>query len=518
MIEATWLMHGTLEINRNGHGFDVRLDAFDGAGKLRQDLWRFGAEELLNWVKSRSVVDAHKLAIEGYTKTTVGPQPVRGTRCPTIGDLLLPLLLPVNSDGRLYPFQRHGCEWLVATRRCILADDMGLGKTVQVLAAVSRVLPTRLDSQALIVAPKSLVEVWLRESTVWAPTLVVRTLSEIGHGSMLGGANVVVCSYEELVRSPRLPLVDWRIVVADEAHRLRTGESDRSRAFRSLRSEYCWLLSGTPIEHSPEDLAVLLSYIDPQRFSSRSLMSAPEAIRPTAAPLLLRRRKLEVLEDLPKVVRFDIELQLTPRQSHRYFDALLGRDGVSRIHLQKLAACRAICDMDEASGDSSKLNWLLAFIDHELPNDEKVVVFSAYLPLLRAAMRRLQRWRPGVAFCITGETPATERRELVSRFQSDSTARVMLISMGVGAEGLTLTRANHVVFLNEWWNPSLNQQARDRVLRIGQHREVKEYRLMTANSIEQHIRDIVVRKQCTFEQIVDALAGRAPCPAALSEL
>jgi SNF2 family DNA or RNA helicase len=160
--------------------------------------------------------------------------------------------------------------------------------------------------------------------------------------------------------------------------------------------------------------------------------------------------------------------------------------------------------MDENSGSSSKLDWLVSFIENGLLHDEKVVVFSAYLPLLRAAMQRLQGWRPGIALCITGEAPAAERQEAVSTFQSGASARVLLISMGVGAEGLTLTRANHVVFLNEWWNPSLNQQARDRVIRIGQHREVKEYRLIIKDSIEQRIRDIVIRKQCTFEQIVDA--------------
>lgn len=517
VLEAIGRMQGTLEINRQSDGYEVCLNVADDTGKPIRSSRHFHGELLMAWVRARSVVDVERLESFGTTRTTVGPQPVRGNRCPTIGDLLLPFLLTTSADVRLYPFQRQGCDWLAATRRGILADDMGLGKTVQVLAAMGRVLPARLDSQALIVAPKTLVETWIRESACWAPMLVVRTLSEIGNGSLPGGANVVVCSYEELIRSQRVQSAFWRVVVADEAHRLRKCESERAKSFRSLRSDFCWLLSGTPIEHSPEDLAVLLSYLDPERFSSRNLLSAPEAIRPTAAPFLLRRRKAQVLKDLPSAHRIDVELPLTPEQSRRYFDVMLGRDAVKRIHLQRLATCRSICDMDEESESSSKLDWLKSFIETNLLPEEKVVVFSAYLPLLRAAMRRLQRWRPGIALCITGETPAAERQEAVSMFQSEASARVLLISMGVGAEGLTLTRANHVVFLNEWWNPSLNQQARDRVIRIGQHREVKEYRLITVDTIEQRIRDIVNRKQCTFEQIVDALAGRALCPAALTD-
>ena len=119
---------------------------------------------------------------------------------------------------------------------------------------------------------------------------------------------------------------------------------------------------------------------------------------------------------------------------------------------------------------------------------------------------------------MSGDTPTAERSDIVTAFQRDTGPRVLFLSMGVGAEGLTLTRANHVVFLNEWWNPSLNQQARDRVLRIGQHRVVNEYRLLVRSSVEERVRDIIEDKECAIADIVDALAGRGVCPAALREL
>jgi SNF2 family DNA or RNA helicase len=107
---------------------------------------------------------------------------------------------------------------------------------------------------------------------------------------------------------------------------------------------------------------------------------------------------------------------------------------------------------------------------------------------------------------IAGDTPPEERQDLVSEFQQEGGPRVLLVSMGVGAEGITLTRASHVVFLNEWWNPSMNQQARDRVVRIGQHREVHEYRLYVRGTVEERVRQLIEQKQATIDEIVEALA------------
>jgi SNF2 family DNA or RNA helicase len=509
---------GTVLIERQAACCGVVFDGTDVHGNAARGDRTFDSADLLKWANACNVVDAIRLEGSDRATFSVGPQPIRGVRGPSLGDLLLPLLLTSDPPESLYPFQVAGVEWLRQTHRAILADDMGLGKTVQVLVALEQVIASRLGAQALIVAPNSLVLNWLREASAWTPRLVVRSADEIGEGSYRGGAHVVVCSYEDLIRYSRLRKLPWTAVIADEAHRLRTGEAVRARCFRELESDICWLLTGTPIEHSPADLAMLLSYLDPVRFSARVLSNSPDSVRPAARPFLLRRLKSEVLGELPVAKRIDIELEFTPAQSRRYFDVLLGRDGIERIHLQKLAICRAICDIDADTDASSKLDWLEQFVEHQLPTDEKVVVFSVYLPVLRAAMRRLRTRQPGICQSMSGDTPTAERAEIVSAFQRDTGPRVLFLSMGVGAEGLTLTRANHVVFLNEWWNPSLNQQARDRVLRIGQHRVVNEYRLLVRDSVEERIRDIIEHKECAIVDIVDALAGRGACPTALSEL
>lgn len=498
---------GKLLVSRVNDGYSATFvpaiaeSARDRASRL------FSGNELIDWVKACSVADGLSLEKANDAAFRVGPLPVRGSRPPTVGDLIYPLVRIAQDNPLLYPFQREGIAWLCATPRAILADDMGLGKTVQVFSALARVLCTAIGRQALVVAPKILVDNWLRESLKWASELVVRSVAEIGAGTYRGGAHVVVASYDDFARNQRLRETRWSVVVADEAHRLRTGSSQRARAFRELNSTYCWLLTGTPIEHSPADLATLLSYLDPIRFSARALLSAPGAVRPAAQPFLLRRRKAEVLAELPPLESRDVILSMTQTQSAKYFDVLLARDGVSRIYLQKVAQCRSICDFEPESDASAKLDWLEAFIDHDLPSDEKVVVFSAYLPVLRAAQRRLHHKWPGICRYISGETQSIDRQTILSAFSNDGSPRVLLLSMGVGAEGLTLTRANHVVFLNEWWNPSLNQQARDRVLRIGQHRPVYEYRLSLRGTIEDRIRDILQRKLFAVEKIVDALAG-----------
>jgi SNF2 family DNA or RNA helicase len=506
---------GTVLIERRAADCGVTFDGTDVHGKAAHGGRIFPFAELLKWANACNVVDAFRLEGSDRASFSVGPQPIRGVRGPSFGDLLLPLLLAADPPESLYPFQVAGVQWLRNTPRAILADDMGLGKTVQVLVALEQVMASQLGAQALIVAPNSLVLNWLRESSAWTPRLVVRSADEIGQGSYRGGAHIVVCSYEDLSSNPRLCKSRWTAVIADEAHRLRTGDAARARYFRELQSEICWLLTGTPIEHSPADLAMLLSYLDPVRFSARVLVNSPDNIRLAARPYLLRRLKTGVLGELPAAKRIDIELKFTPAQSRRYFDVLLGRDGVERIHLQKLAICRAICDIDTDTDASSKLDWLEDFVEHQLPTDEKVVVFSVYLPVLRAAMRRLRNRQPGICQSMSGDTPTAERSEIVGSFQRDTGPRVLFLSMGVGAEGLTLTRANHVVFLNEWWNPSLNQQARDRVLRIGQHRVVNEYRLLVRDSVEERIRDIIEHKECAIVDIVDALAGRGACPASL---
>ena len=499
-------LRGGVTVFRGPDGFKAALDAVtaDGLAICAEQMVERAA--LLAWVNECSVADAMRIELSDCARFAVGPQPVRGHRSPTLGDLLLSVLLKPVESKSLYPFQHVGVDWLCRTPRAVLADDMGLGKTLQVMIALERILSGRLGAQALIVAPKTLVPNWLKESVVWIPRLVVRSAEQIGAGSYRGGAHIVVSTYEEMIQNHRLRENTWLVVVADEAHRLRTGDSARSKWFRDLRSEFLWLLTGTPIENSPADLAVLLSYLDPVRFSARMLLSDPETVRPTAEPYFLRRRKTDVLSELPLVKRVDIELELSPDQSRRYFDVLLGRDGISRIHLQKIAQCRAICDLDEQTESSAKLDWLEEFYEHHLPADEKVVVFSAYLPVLRAAARRLRsRWSESCQY-LSGETAAEERQAIVESFQQESGPRILLLSMGVGAEGITLTRANHVVFLNEWWNPSTNHQARDRVLRIGQHRQVHEYRLITRGTVEQRVRDLVVSKQATIDEIVEALA------------
>jgi SNF2 family DNA or RNA helicase len=505
--EARCRYHGVVEVVRGVTDFQLTLRASAADGGVLQRTEAARQLPFEEWVSSCNVTERRRLDLSERLEFGVGPQPVRGTRRPTLGDLLFPYLAKPRQPTTLYAFQREGIRWLLDRPRAILADDMGLGKTIQVLVALQEIVAQSIGEQALVVSPKTLLSNWIRESGHWVPGLVVRSAAEIGAASMKGGAHVVVCTYEELGAIPRLREHPWAVVVADEAHRLRTGDSARAALFRELKSARCWLLTGTPIENSASDLANLLSYLDPKRFSKETLLRMPEAVRPAAHPYLLRRRKVDVVKELPAAQRTDVPLAMSCTQSKRYLDVLLGRDGVKRNPLQKMALCRALCDLSETSDDSAKLDWLENFTRDVLPPDEKVVVFSAFLPILRAGVRRMRAYMPGNGCYITGETPANERQASVVEFQKDTGPRVLFLSMGVGAEGLTLTRANHVVFLNEWWNPSMNQQARDRVLRIGQHRPVYEYRLFMRDTVEERVRELIASKQATIDDIVEALAS-----------
>lgn len=511
-------MRGTLTIERDAQDARIHLKWVDHCSASSTCTLRVNLQRLQRLAQACNITVAERIACSESLTFSVGPFPILGQRSPNFGELLVANLLCEESTDLLYPFQQAGVHWLKSRDQAILADDMGLGKTVQVICALKSILHQEIGRRALVVCPKTLVPNWLREATRWAPHVVFKSLDVVPVGSLTGSAHVIVCSYEQLANGARLLGCNWDLVIADEAHRLRTGESNRAKQFRRLLRQRCWLLTGTPIENDEEDLANLLSILDPAKFSAEFLLGAPQVVRPTAQPYVLRRKKSEVLKELPAARRIDVELEMGPEQLAKYLDIALNRDREIRPTLQRLALCRSLCDFEPITGQSPKIDWLCKFITYEVPAGEKVVVFSAYLPVLSLAYQRLNAVAHGSTKLVSGETPGDERERIVALFQQDVEPRVLLLSLGVGAEGLTLVRANHVVFLNEWWNPSINEQARDRLIRIGQHQNVFEYRLIMQRSVEQRVRTLVAEKSLIVRQVVDALAGSGTCSTELEQL
>ena len=436
---------------------------------------------------------------------------------PSVEQLIAPLVF--DSDGRapLRPFQEAGVQWLVEHPIGILADDMGLGKTAQALRALERLVDEVVIRSALVVCPKSLLANWEAECKRWVPRLtIVRSVpageeSDRVWSAVLGRAHIIVTSYEQLRPLPS-PLMSEHmdLVIADEAHRLRRAQAKLVREFRLMSAERMWALTGTPMERHPVDLATLLSLLEPTRFSAKT-SNIDMGLRALAEPYLLRRLKTDVLRELPEVIDTTETIELTPRQQRAYSKARsqsLPKE-VGEV-LQRLTILRSICDAEPASGSSAKIDRILEVLQAVQDAGEKAVVFSYTLRPLEILQNRMAQERPPLdSVTLTGKLTAEERTRAIRRFKSDDGIVALLCSSRVGGEGLTLTEANHVVFINEWWNPSANAQARDRVVRLGQERVVHVHRFRCQGTIEEVLDQILIRKSEAFANIVDALASGA---------
>jgi SNF2 family DNA or RNA helicase len=431
------------------------------------------------------------------------------------GSLVRPALLYRPSEELLMPNQVAGARWLLEHPIGMLADDMGLGKTVQAITALRYLVWRGIAHRCLIVCPSSLLANWEDELSRWAPELArlrvtprAREREEVW-GLVLGRFHVLLASYEHLREPPSALRTGGHVdvVIADEAHRIRNLSAAVTQGIRSLRWARFWALTGTPIERDPRDLATILSTLDPGRFAPSDSASSASTLRARARPYILRRLKNDVLAELPAVLESTETLELLPPQQRAYRRAFKQgmRSGEPGSLLRLVNELRTICDFDPDTGKSAKVERIREILDTVAIAQEKAVVFSYLLRPLYILEAELTKSGIG-SVRLEGSLSLAERDAVLRRFRLDASITALLASTRVGGEGLTLTAANHVLFLNEWWNPSGNAQARDRVIRIGQQRGVSVYRFRCRGTIEEVLERILQEKSESFFQIVDRLA------------
>lgn len=412
---------------------------------------------------------------------------------------------------RLRKYQREGVEWLLSNEIAILADDMGLGKTAQALSAVGQLLAKSEVRKVLIVVPKSLLGNWLFEMHEWLPHVPVCALAPPGRVRkdawrlMWPNYPCILTTYEQLRDMPsEVRDSPPDLLICDEAHRLRNPESKTASGIQQVSASRTWALTGTPIERDASDLSGLLSVLAPSRFQ-RGPISASTAAA-LARAHLMRRTKESVLGELPPVTDILERLTLSPDQRASYRAAIRrSRSGSGQgDELALLSELRSIVDLDPATGQSAKLDRAEEIVLQSLSLGEKVVIFSYTLAPLGALEERLKKGLGrGVLLKIEGANSASERAEIVDEFQNNAERKCLLASMRAAGEGLTLTAASVVVFVNEWWNPSTNSQARDRVVRIGQVRPVRSYSFLTLGTIEERLHSILISKKQVYDQVLD---------------
>ena len=428
--------------------------------------------------------------------------------------------IQLSWPGELMPFQREGVRALLDNNQLLLADDMGLGKTLQVIAAL-RILRARREVRlCLVAAPASLLNQWRREIEKWAPELsaiIISGSTSDRSWQWKADRDITLVSYDTLrsdfgdnAQSP-VRRKTWDVVVADEAQRIKN-RNDTSDALKGLRRMRSWALTGTPIENHEEELASILEFVDYDGSRCPKSYRPGEKLLARHRELQLRRKKGEVLDDLPPKQVTKAIIDLNPRQRNSYDKAeqdgvvylkSLGTEVGVRHVLELITRLKQICNVDPRSGESSKLADIKDRLKQLAAQGHKALVFSQYTSEtsgVAAAARYLRDFTP---LTITGDVPQQERADIIDRFKARDEHKVLILSLRAGGLGLNLQEASYVFHLDRWWNPAVERQAEDRSHRIGQTVKVNVIKYSCAGTIEERIDEILERKQKLFDQLID---------------
>jgi superfamily II DNA or RNA helicase len=461
-----------------------------------------------------------------------------------------PLDPPPGLDATLRDYQRHGLTWLAeltgAGLGACLADDMGLGKTLMLIALHLHRRDRGLAAgPTLVVCPTSLLGNWEAEVRRFAPGVPTRRFHGTQRDLTGVGDGFVFTTYGTMrADHGTLSAVSWDLVVADEAQHIKNANSSTARNLRLVPSRCRVALTGTPVENNLTELWAILDWATPGLLGSRNafrkVWAAPieSGVDPTVArrfaqlvePFLLRRRKTDpgIAPELPPKTETDQVVGLTQEQVILYES--LVRESMRRIEsadedarrglvLALLTGLKQICNhpahyLRQASGKipgrSEKIDLLDELLGTILAEGGSVLLFTQYVAMARLLERHLDA--AGVpSLFLHGGTPVRAREEMVATFQGGGVP-VFLLSLKAGGTGLNLTRADHVIHVDRWWNPAVEDQATDRAHRIGQTRPVQVHRLVTEGTIEQKIGELLARKR----SLADAVLGSGDT--ALTEL
>jgi len=450
---------------------------------------------------------------------------------------------PEGFQGELRSYQADALGWLAfldgAGLGGCLALDMGLGKTPTVLA---HLLATPRTGPVLVVAPPAVVGNWATEAARFAPGLRV----VIHHGydraegvelaSQVAGADLILTTYGTAVRDvDDLATVAWDRVVVDEAQAIKNPASETARQLRRIPARNRLALTGTPVENGLGDLWSLLDYTNPGLVGTRPHFiaqlsrsgesvkaAADDALRALNGLLVFRRTKAEpaIAAELPERVDQLDHCTMTAEQIGLYqavIDELLKEQGEGeepskgRV-LAAITALKQICnhpvayraDTEPLHGRSGKLGRLDEIVEAVYAADERVLIFTHFAQWgVRLADHLTERFGLPVV-CYHGGLPRTTRDRIIADFQAGQGAGALVLSLKAGGTGLNLTAASHVVLYDRWWNPAVEDQARDRAWRIGQTRTVICHRLVCPGTIDERVEEVVAGKRRIADLVLPA--------------
>jgi superfamily II DNA or RNA helicase len=461
----------------------------------------------------------------------------------------------VSTDQRfkakLRPYQQEGLRWLCGLSNLgfggCLADDMGLGKTVQILAFLNVLAKTNKSpnnpAASLLIIPASLLANWEQEITKFYPDLKVffahpsmhtpRRVKAPGNRE-LNSLDLVITTYALSQRYDWLLEYEWNHIILDEAQAIKNPGTKQTRAVKKIPARNRIAMTGTPVENRLSDLWSLFDFVNPgllgtpKEFStfSKGLADHPDGygrLRRMTAPFILRRLKSDksIISDLPDKVEMKTWAGLSRKQAVVYQqlvdsikETLENTDGIKRkgMILAALTKFKQICNHpDQYAGldgynekESGKFSRLREISNTIHEKREQMLVFTQFKEMTEPLARFLETvfGRPGLI--LHGSVAVGKRKKIIEQFQTDEYIPFMVLSLKAGGVGLNLTRANHVVHFDRWWNPAVENQATDRVFRIGQQKKVMVHKFITRGTIEEKIDEMLETKAQLSADVVAA--------------
>lgn len=450
-----------------------------------------------------------------------------------------------NSDLKLLrDYQRTGIKWLYNIHKTgfggILADEMGLGKSIQTIYFIKQLLKENNSSKFLIVSPTSLAYNWEREFDKFGNELNYKVI--VGNRNIrrqifdnLRNTNILITTYG-LLREDKeyYDKINFTSIIIDEAQNIKNPTTEITKTVKSIKAESMFALTGTPLENSVIELWSIFDFIMPGFLSNLDKFKAKYKVKEfdeetnkllgnlnkEIAPFILRRKKIDVMKELPEKQENNIFIDLSPAQKKLYvaeldrvnkeIDKALETDGIGKVRfmiLQLLTKLRQICIdpriiFENYNDGSEKMDNLIKIIKEVTNNGHKVLLFTSFKTALDLVKNELDK-NNLTSYTIDGSVSSKKRMELVDKFNSDNT-NVFLIMLKAGGTGLNLTSADIVIHLDLWWNPQAENQATDRAHRIGQKNKVEVIKLITKGTIEEKILNLQEKKKTLSDKLIES--------------
>lgn len=457
--------------------------------------------------------------------------------------------LPQNLKAQLRPYQHRGYSWMYHNARLgfgsVLADDMGLGKTLQTITLLQKYKEEKmlLNEKALVIAPTGLLTNWQAEVEKFAPSLK----STIYHGTGRtlkrdDEFDVIITSYG-IIRSDVKFLKNkkWYVVIIDEAQNIKNIITEQTKAVKSIPANHFIALSGTPVENRLSELWSIVDYCNRGFLGSMKEFAdnygipiqqyndiqAAEKLKKVNAPFLMRRLKTDksIISDLPDKIEMDCFANLSKEQAGLYEktlqEAMEEIEGIVKtdrqslfvrqgLVLQMILALKQVCNHPaqflkngiyhpELSG---KVSLLFDKLDSITQSNEKVLIFTQFTQMGKLLNQFITKRYEQEPLFYHGGLPVKARKTMVNNFQQDPADKIFILSLKAAGTGLNLTRANHVIHYDLWWNPAVEAQATDRAYRIGQKNNVMVHRFITKNTFEERINEMIQSKKALAEMTV----------------